>query len=94
MLEVRNKASKHYSSNTRYNLINPSQPQCESLFINLANCRAVSVSERSEANDRVSFEILLCIYNTIYIIIFMSAPYASRCYSCCMTGSNICAIAT
>ena len=35
---------------------------------------AASVSERSEANDHVLFEILLCIY--------VSAPYARRCYSC------------
>ena len=32
-------------------------------------CRAASVSERSEANDRVLFEILLYIY--IYIIIYI-----------------------
>ena len=29
------------------------------------------MSERSEANDRVLFEILLCIYIDIYIIIYM-----------------------
>ena len=30
-------------------------------------CRAASVSERSEANDRVLFEILLCVYTYIYV---------------------------
>ena len=30
--------------------------------IRIYNCRAASVSERSEANDRVPFKISLCIY--------------------------------
>ena len=33
--------------------------------MNQLYCRAASISERSEANDRVPFEISLCIY--VYI---------------------------
>ena len=36
-----------------------------------ASCRAASVSERSEANDRVPFEILLSIYMYIYVYMYV-----------------------
>ena len=64
------------------------------------HCRAANVSERSEPNNRVLFEILLgiyiykyihiCIYIYIYIYIYMSAPYTSRCYSCKSLMAALC----
>ena len=50
--------------------------------VNIRNCRVASISE---ANDHVLFEILLGIY------IYMSAPYASRCYSCTSLMAAPCA---
>ena len=42
-----------------------------------------SVSERSKANDRILFEILLCIYLYIYI-----PPHSA----CCLSTSGVCAL--
>ena len=43
-------------------------------FMFVYNCLAASVSERSEANDCVLFEILLCIYMPVELVVNVTTP--------------------
>ena len=55
----------------------------------ISNCRAASISKQSEANDRLTFEILLCI--CVYMDICMFALCASVRCSCAISLAYDCA---